>query len=321
VGSKTAIQWTDATWSPVRARVKPDAAKIARAKGYTSLVQIAEKMAGRVGPHCEHVSPECSNCYSGTNNGRCLPNNGTGLPFDRRSRDLVDVFLDEKILMQPLHWKKPRRIFVNSQTDTWGEFVPDGFVDRMVAVAALCERHDFQFLTKRAERVPAYFAFDPMGRDCRERVYNRAYGLSAIWGVSQWPLPNLWLGFSAGDQPHFDERWKYMKALAAAGWLVWCSYEPALGPIDMRQALSEGLRWVVCGGESGPGARTCDLAWIRSIVAQCKTAGVACFVKQVGANPVGWKSYPRLTMKDVVADRKGGDPSEWPEDLRVREMP
>src|ERR1700730_8515768 len=111
MGLKTSISWTDSTWSPLRARVKADAAQIARDKGYTSLIQIAEKMAGHIGPHCEHVSEGCGRCYSGTNNGRCLPNNGTGLPFDRRSRDLVDIFLDEKILLQPLKWRKPRKIF------------------------------------------------------------------------------------------------------------------------------------------------------------------------------------------------------------------
>src|SRR3990172_6659840 len=118
------IEWTDATWTPVRAQVKMDAYDIARAHGYTSLVDIAAKMAGHVGPHCERVSDACRNCYSETNNSRCLPNNGTGLPFDRRSRDLVDLFLDERILTHPLRWREPRRVFVCSQTDLFGEGVP-----------------------------------------------------------------------------------------------------------------------------------------------------------------------------------------------------
>ena len=105
MGSKTGIEWTDSTWSPIRARVRLDAADIAGAKGYRSLVSIAEKMAGRVGQHCEHVSPGCEHCYAETNNHRCLPGNGTGLPYDRRSRDLVEVFVDEKVLLQPLKWK------------------------------------------------------------------------------------------------------------------------------------------------------------------------------------------------------------------------
>src|SRR6185437_1578077 len=104
VGTRTGIEWTDSTWSPIRVRVKADAAEIARAKGYSSLVAIAEKMAGHEGSHCEHVSPGCEHCYAETNNHRCLPANGTGLPYDRRARDIVEAFVDEKILLQPLRW-------------------------------------------------------------------------------------------------------------------------------------------------------------------------------------------------------------------------
>ena len=94
---KTSIQWTGYTWSPLRARVKADAAAIARARGYTSLIQIAEKMAGHAGPHCEHVSHGCDNCYSDTNNSRCLPTQWNGIAlrpalsrFDRSIRRRED---------------------------------------------------------------------------------------------------------------------------------------------------------------------------------------------------------------------------------------
>src|SRR5271167_829951 len=117
MGQTTHIQWCDATWSPLRVKVKADAAAIAKAKGYTSLVNIAAKMAGHVGPHCEHVSHGCDNCYAETNNGRCLPANGTGLPYDRRSRDLVEAFVDKKIMEQPLRWRAPKKIFVMNQSD------------------------------------------------------------------------------------------------------------------------------------------------------------------------------------------------------------
>src|SRR5208283_1635768 len=129
MATKTDIEWTDSTWSPIRVRVRPDAAAIAQAKGYLSLIQIAEKMAGHVGQHCEHVSPGCEHCYAETNNHRCLPANGTGLPYDRRSRHLIEAFIDEKVLLQPLRWgalrtkspglicERPRRIFVENQSD------------------------------------------------------------------------------------------------------------------------------------------------------------------------------------------------------------
>lgn len=94
MAQKSKIEWTDSTWSPIRVRVKADAAVIARDKGYIGLIEIAEKMAGHVGQHCEHVSPGCLHCYAETNNHRCLPGNGTGFPYDRRSRDLVTAFID-----------------------------------------------------------------------------------------------------------------------------------------------------------------------------------------------------------------------------------
>jgi protein gp37 len=138
-----------------------------------------------------------------------------------------------------------------------------------------------------------------------------------------------------------------MQQLADLGWFTWVSYEPALGPVDFwdwfprevetSQTTSSwvnGIRWLVVGGESGPGARPFDLAWARSIVAQCKAAGVPCFVKQMGAKPIldcpageqeegqfrddGSARYWTLGF---IKDKKGGDITEWPEDLRVREFP
>src|SRR3990167_7916712 len=109
-----------------------------------------------------------------------------------------------------------------------------------------------------------------------------------------------------------------------------------MGPICKGECCGRGLDWVIVGGESGPGARPCDLAWIRSIVQQCRTAGVPCFVKQLGANPVEDLEKVEVTEHarfgpEVIRysepcdlrlhDRKGGDPAEWPEDLRVRETP
>jgi len=154
MGAKSSIQWTDASWTPLRAKVRKDAREIAKQKGYTSLLPIIQP--GRVGPHCERVSPGCVHCYSETNNGRCLPFNGTGLPFNRQARDLVEIFLDEKILLQPRHWKKPRKVFVCSQTDLFGEFVPDEMIDKVFDIMWECCQHTFQILTKRVERMCKY---------------------------------------------------------------------------------------------------------------------------------------------------------------------
>jgi len=168
------------------------------------------------------------------------------------------------------------------------------------------------------------------------------------------PLENVWLGVSAERQQEADERIPHLLATPAAVRFV--SLEPLLGPIDLRniplrwmhfgrgmvdvlegkEGAREGypsdysktewcsavevvsaphLNWVIVGGESGPGARPMDLDWARNLVAQCRNAGIACFVKQIGAKPMlhGFKGFP--------VTGKGIDWSEWPEDLRMREMP
>lgn len=384
----TSIEWTDRTWSPIRARVKADAREIAESKGYSSLVQIAGKMAGRVGQHCEHVSPGCEHCYAETNNHRCLPTNGTGLPYDRRARDLIDSFVDDNILEQPLHWKRPQRIFVENQSDLFGEWVSDEAIDRVFAVMALCPQHTFQILTKRPERMCQYinrFCNEPMTRlaiDLAERAGEIEGGLSRVKTSEEadkaakefamrldpdnggWPLRNVWLGVSCEDQKTADERIPLLLQTPAA--IRFVSYEPAIGPVSFRWAKwhdykntptsddgrqhmnhldgMRGINWVIVGGESGPGARPFDIAWARNTIKQCKAAGLACFVKQLGVNPYdsdcptchGKGTYVANTdmgpggfpcdcggcgTELKLKDRKGGDWLEWSEDLRVREFP
>jgi protein gp37 len=117
------------------------------------------------------------------------------------------------------------------------------------------------------------------------------------------------------------------------------SAEPLLGSVDftricvsraiygdaLRGWSTEGIKatldWIIAGGESGPGARPCDVAWIRSIVEQCRAASVPCFVKQLGANPTNPKPATYADIVPKPRDRKGADPSEWPEDLRVQDFP
>ena len=280
MGAKTEIAWTDSTWTPIRARVKEG------------------PLAGHVGPHCERVSQGCVNCYSETNNGRCLPANGTGLPFNRQSRDKVDIFVDEKILTHPLHWKAARRIFVCSQTDLFGEWVTDEMIDRVFAVMALCPQHTFQCLTKRPERMRKHVG--AMGTRCNSsfddydasrRVGARHCAESYPMHKKRWPLPNVWLGVSCEDQKTADERIPLLLQTPAAVRFV--SLEPLLGPVDLPPdwlafercggghiTRSTKLDWVILGGESGPGARPMHLDWVRSVRDQCQSAGVAFFFKQ-----------------------------------------
>lgn len=361
MASKSPIEWTGGTWTPIRAQVKYDAEAIARAKGYTSLVQIAKDMSGHVGPHCEHCSAGCDHCYSETGNFRCLPHNGTGLPFDRRSRDLVDIIVDDSILAEPLHWRKPRKIFVCSQTDLFGEWVTDEMIDRVFAVVALCPQHTFQVLTKRAERMRQYFAADPIPRI--SLAGSKLQGLCAVTD----PMRNVWLGVSVEDQATADARIPLLLQTPAAVRFV--SYEPALGPVDFEQVINPGnlaegqryihalkgyawvthgedyydvcnigsqLDWVIVGGESGPGARPFDLQWARNVIAQCKAAGVPCFFKQAGAAPYvskgdlpertrAWPYSKQFPDGDRIYtklnDKKGGNLAELPCDLCVRDFP
>ena len=172
--------------------------------------------------------------------------------------------------------------------------------------------------------------------------------------VDVWPLPNVWLGVSVENQQYANERIPHLLGTPAA--LRFVSYEPALGPVDftdlggragfeelnaltgdwvkvwvkvLRPHEINKLDWIIIGGESGPGARPFDLAWARQTIEQCKDNGVRCFVKQLGARPFDGESLlmalrsqlndPRLYLK--FKDHKGGYIGEWPENVRVRQMP
>lgn len=345
----TKIEWTATynqdgtvtpgkTWSPIRVRVREDAARIAKERGYASLVTIAEKMAGHVGPHCERVSAGCSNCYAESNNHRCLPANGTGLPYDRRSRDLVEVLLDEKILMQPFSWKKPCRAFVENQSDLFGEWVPDDMIDRVFAVMALNPHVTFQLLTKRPERMLAWsqgiegMAGESARDACIEGSTQALYcernpgADPSLWLAVHQPLPNVWMGISCEDQKTADERSEILRRVPAA--VRFISQEPQLDRIRWTTEKLHGISWMIIGGESGANARGFDIGWFYETNEVCRRAKVACFLKQVGSKPYRRDLNPNCTVMDdwqttyfKLKDRKGGDCSEWDPAMRVREFP
>lgn len=331
MADKSSIEWTDATWSPVAAFRRDD---------------------GKRGWHCEKVSAGCRSCYAERLNGRKLQS-GTGLPYSRASRDLVEIRAVN--LDVPLRWRTPRRIFVESMSDLFAEFVPDELIDQVFAVMALSPQHTFQVLTKRPERMRAYLA-TAGDRACCDGITNAAAELDTTRltdkqfceRLNVWPLPNVHLGVSVEDQATADERIPLLLQTPAAVRFV--SYEPALGPVEFSRWLhirrdcagacgphdrERGLNQIIVGGESGPGARPFDVAWARSTIAVCKAAGVACFVKQLSRRAYdsdvgrGCECFP--DDSDVSEhmegcflrfhDRKGSDPSEWPEDLRVRQFP
>jgi protein gp37 len=241
-------------------------------------------------------------------------------------------------------------------TDMFLEDYPDEWIDRCLAVMALTPHLTHQVLTKRAKRLWEYSAGEesPYYYACT-RVEKLARQIARDMAMDQpppmeWPLPNVWLGVSVEDRQRLDRIDQLRRTPAAVRFL---SLEPLLedlgniapylgigtfeDSLHPRPGWNIPIDWVIVGGESGPGARPIDLAWVRSIVAQCKATNVPCFVKQLGARPFAdnepiptWpitlemKSVPLGGgMRDwpVLKDRKGGDPSEWPEDIRVREMP
>lgn len=253
---------------------------------------------GGLGHYCSRVSPGCEQCYA----ARLQPRYRNPIDYSAQDRAKVEVFLDEKVLARPLKWRTPRRIFPCSMTDLFGEFVKDEWLDRIFAVMTQTERHTYQVLTKRPARMRRYVE-DWMRR-------------------TQGPLtPNVWLGTSIEDQRRADERLPELLQTPVA--VRWVSFEPLLGDVNLAargvNLLELGtLHWGVVGGESGPSARTTNLRHIWSLVDQFQHAEVPVFVKQVGRRPVHRGGQPL----ELVHDRsKGGDPRDWPEDLRVRQYP
>ena len=229
---------------------------------------------------CSKVSAGCKNCYA----ERLFPRVYQGRAF-------TDVKMHENRLEQPLRWKKPRRIFVNSMSDLFHEDVPDSFIDKVFAVMALSPQHTFQILTKRPERMRKYFngPFYPMSR-VHAQLFASWPGKNPNDATPAWPLPNVWLGVSVEDQATADERIPLLLQTPAA--IRFVSYEPALGPVDFSRIMASRmpwhppgppeclhldslkgtvstiqrakavhteqcspLDWIIVGGESGPGAR------------------------------------------------------------------
>jgi protein gp37 len=333
--NKTSIEWTHRpgtvgmTWNPIRARLKGISGEI-----YKS----------HVGTFCTRISPGCTNCYASVINKRF----GNGLEYTVPNLENVEFFLSEKILQEPLKTKKPCTIFVGDMFDLFHEAIPQEMIAEVLRVAWKLPRHTFQFLTKRAARM--------------QRMIT---GMMEKWAEpGEQPPKWMWFGVSVESQKYADERIPLLLQTPAA--VRFLSVEPQLEAVSLRWKNSrpigiahprhlhpkpdsegrvttneyDGLReldWVICGGESGPHARPFNLAWAESLREQCKAAGVAFFMKQVGSNPfihryrkdVDFDEHMSLKLGSIeishsgskLKDRKGGDPSEWPESLRVREFP
>lgn len=214
MATNSAIEWTEATWNPLTG--------------------------------CNKISPGCKNCYA---ERLAVRLQAMGQANYANGFQLT---LQEQALELPLRWKKPRTVFVNSMSDLFHQDVPAWFILRVFEVMRQAYWHQFQVLTKRAERLAE------MSRDL------------------PW-MPNIWMGVSVENRDYVH-RIDLLRQTGA--YIKFLSLEPLLGPLTNLNL--NGIDWVIVGGESGPGARTMKPQWVRDIRAQCQQADVPFFFKQWG---------------------------------------
>lgn len=294
MSATSTIEWTEATWNPVRG--------------------------------CDKVSPGCKHCYASTfaERFRGVPGHAYEQGFDvRTAPDQLRI---------PLSWRKPRKVFVNSMSDLFHKDFSNEYIAAVFGVMAVCRRHTFQVLTKRAERMEEWFkwaaSFD---RD----DHGSTGPLRAIWEAlcesdafeegdfpdneegpnvgAEWPLPNVWAGVSVENQ---DYAWRLNHLVKVPAAVRFVSAEPLLGPLDISSWLKcphgspstcnqcaanrkwntaagypklaaecgAQIHWVITGAESGHGARAMDDDWVRRLRNQCADAGTKFFFKQRAVN-------------------------------------
>lgn len=272
MSGKSRIEWTDETWNPVTG--------------------------------CTKVSPGCKYCYAERSATRMRSR--FGYPEDEPFR----VTLHPDRLEQPLHWRKPRRVFVCSMSDLFHEEVPFEYIDRVFGGMSATRRHTYQILTKR-----------PM----RMRQWTRE------WHYDEWVLPNVWLGVTVENQ---EQEWRIAELLHIPAAVRFVSVEPMLGSVDLaywvnpvstrtehhpscdgtcrhglcpiQVQVQDGPRidWVIIGCESGGQRRPLPIWRVRQLARQCRTNMIPVFIKQLDVN-----------------GHVSRDPDEWSEDLRIQEFP
>ena len=238
MSTHSSIEWTDVTWNPVTG--------------------------------CTKISHGCKHCYA-ERMAKRLQEMGV-----EKYRDGFSVNVHEATLDDPLKWRNPRFVFVNSMSDLFHKSVPATFIEQVFAVMNQASQHRFQVLTKRPSRV------------------------SQMDGRLHW-TPNIWLGVSIES-----ERWigRLATLKGTSAHVKFLSLEPLLGPLP--NIALDGIDWVIVGGESGPGARPMEADWVRDIRDQCESKGVPFFFKQWGGvfkkktgrtldNRI-WSEMPRLTQ-------------------------
>jgi protein gp37 len=242
MGQPTAIEWSEMTWNPATG--------------------------------CSKVSPGCAHCYAET-----FAERWRGIPGHHYEQGF-DLRLWPERLEQPLRWRRPRRIFVNSMSDLFHERIPEAFIAEVFDVMNRADWHTFQVLTKRPERLA----------ELAERL--------------PWP-PNVWMGVTIENR-RFVGRADALREVPAA--IRFISAEPLLGPLEGLDL--DGIDWLIAGGESGPRHRRLDLDWVRALREQCHREDVEFFFKQVGGRTPKaggrildgrtWDGYPSLNARETV---------------------
>ncbi|MES2339248.1 MAG: phage Gp37/Gp68 family protein [Pseudomonadota bacterium] len=284
MGSDTKIQWTDATWNPVRG--------------------------------CSRVSEGCRNCYAEGVAARFSGKDSSGKPLayyglarqgDNGPRWTGKLEMVAEHLHDPIRWKKARRIFVNSMSDLFHEKLTDDEVASVFMVMLNAPRHTYQILTKRAERMQRF-----VEGFCAARGWDRLPPF--IWlGISAEDQANF-------DEraPWLLQTRAAIRFVSAEPLLG-----PIDGIAFKRWRFADGrpdacIDWVIVGGESGRGARPFDVQWARAIVADCRVGGAAAFVKQLGAQP--YDSTKRWAPRSTFPTH-GPEIDEWDVNFAVREFP
>ena len=252
---------------------------------------------------CDRISPGCDHCYALTMARRMKAMRQAKYQNDggpRTSGPGSGLTVHPDMLGAPLHWRKPRRVFVNSMSDLFHAGVPVSFIGSVSDIMASTPRHTYQVLTKRPERMrPAAGKWADAGWTWRRH--------DLMWcGPAEGPLPNVHLGTSIELDKHTRRAGDLRETPAAVRFL---SLEPLPGPLPSLDLT--GIHQVILGGESGTGARPIDLGWVRDLITQCRATATAVFVKQLGTR---W-------APEHGDSGKGGDWDRWPADLRIREFP
>ena len=239
MATQTAIEWTDATWNPVSG--------------------------------CTKIGRGCDNCYA-----ERLAERFRGTP-DHPFENGFDLTLRPHKLTEPLSWRRPRRVFVNSMSDLFHKEIPRDFLDRVFDTMEQANWHNFQVLTKRSSLMRNYV--------------NRRYPNGRA-------PSHIWLGVSVEDQLSLTRLGHLAQTQATVRFV---SFEPLLE--DLGEVDLTGIHWAIVGGESGPHARPIEADWVRNLRNQCRSREVAFFFKQwggktskAGGNRLDgrqWLQYPR----------------------------